>query len=111
MTKALFIFYEDYFAKTRAWRTPKQPSRREVRFLRFVPTPVLDFRTSRDTNARSLKALALREQQFTSASGAKLTGRNIPSSESPPSWLYQRRPSARTDNSEYSGTRNIAVFR
>jgi hypothetical protein len=35
-----------------------EPSRREVRFLRFVPTPVLDFRTSRDTNARSLKALA-----------------------------------------------------
>jgi len=34
-----------------------EPSRREMRFLRFVPTPVLDFSTRRDINARSLEAL------------------------------------------------------
>jgi hypothetical protein len=34
-----------------------EPSRQEKRFLRFVPTSVLDFRACRDTNALSLKAL------------------------------------------------------
>jgi hypothetical protein len=34
-----------------------ESSHREVRYFRFVPTPVLDFRTRRDTNARSLEAL------------------------------------------------------
>ena len=52
---------------------------------------LLDFRTRHDTNAYSLEAVGLAERQFTSASAAKLPGRNIPSSGSPPSWLYQRR--------------------
>jgi hypothetical protein len=39
--------------------------------------PVLDCRTRRDTNARSLVALGLGERQSPSASAGKLTGRNI----------------------------------
>jgi hypothetical protein len=85
-----------------------------MRFLRFVPTPFLDFRRSprHKCSVFSLEVLGfLGERQFTSASVAKLTARNIPSSENPPSWLYQRRSSARRDNSEYSGTRNIVKNR
>jgi hypothetical protein len=52
----------------------------------------------------------LAEEQYPSTTEAKLAGRNIPSQATPRCWLYQRQPSAGTDNSEYSGTRNIPRY-
>jgi hypothetical protein len=54
--------------------------------------------------------LILGERQFTSASAGKLTGRNIPSSATPRSGFHRIREAGRTDNSEYSGTRNIGQY-